>query len=580
MILQNICYPDPEICDVREMYFHRKNRKMIFDGYFNIFSAAKWMEYTVIRDFHLFLQLEGKAIIRIFDQDGLLQEGECEESADIALSLKKTSRCIWFETEMSADGNPAVSGYFYTDQSPVQNVHLAGDICTFRREKYLIHNLHLLQKSLIDNPDCSLYHNFDLFVVDNGQTLKKKEIENDHVFLFPNENSGGSGGFTRGLIEINNAKDRLGLTHMIFMDDDAVLCPESFIRTHALLSYVNEKYAKAAVSGAMLRLNQPYIQHEYGVKWDGTTPYTRYPALDLRVRNNVIRNEALDEADYAAWWYACYPLTETGMDNLPLPLFLHNDDIEYGLRHKNNRFILLNGICVWSPGFENKRSSSLNYYDVRNTMITAALTSEDGLEKRMQKYCWKRILAALLRYRYHDASLVYKGAADFCKGPEYLGTLDPVKLNQEISSMSYKLQPVEDLTDDPAVLKEIDEYQQPENAEEMFAKRNKDHKWFYALTLNGWIFPAHKDRIYPFPMGEWPYALYRKGKVLLFDPDTKKGILGEKSYKGLFQSVGVYIRIARLMHDQYETAVKEYQNKAHWLEDYACWKEYLKLNDK
>ena len=476
--------------------------------------------------------------------------------------------------------NVSVSGYYYTDLPCVHLVHLAGDICTYKREKYLLHNLDLLKRTLIENHACALYHNFDLFVVDNGQTLQKKDVESDHIFLFPNENSGGSGGFTRGLIEINKVKDARGLTHMIFMDDDAVLCPESFIRTHALLSYVNDKYSRAGVSGAMLRLNQPYIQHEYGVKWDGTTPYTRYPALDLRSRMNVIRNEALDDADYAAWWYACYPLSETGMHNLPLPLFLHNDDIEYGLRHKENRFILLNGICVWSPGFEDKRSSNLNYYDVRNTMITAALTSSDGLEKRMQKYCWKRILAALLRYRYKDASLVYKGVEDFCKGPEYLGTLDPVKLNQEVGAMGYQMKPVEELTDDPAVLKEVEDYKQPENAEEMFVRRDKENKWFYALTLNGWIFPAHKDRIYAFPMGVWPYALYRKGKVLLFDPDTKKGILGKKSYQGLFQSVGVYIRIARLMHDQYPAAVNEYRKKASWLEDYACWKEYLKLNDK
>ena len=580
MILQNICFPDSEICDVKEMYYHRQKNRMIFDGYFNMFSLAKWVEYTVIRNFHLALKLSAEAKVLVFDQDGLLQEGICDNQSDIALSFKKTSQCIWFEVEPLKGSTVSVSGYYYTDLDPVHTVHLAGDICTYKREKYLIHNLQLLTKTLIENSQCSLYHNFELFVVDNGQTLHKEDVESDHIFLFSNENSGGSGGFTRGLIEINRAKDRLGLTHMIFMDDDAVLCPESFIRTQAVLSYVNEKYGRAGVSGAMLRLNQPYCQHEYGVKWDGTSPFTRYPALDLRVRSHVIKNEALDEADYAAWWYACYPLSETGLHNLPLPLFLHNDDIEYGLRHKKNRFILLNGICVWSPGFEDKRSSNLNYYDVRNTMITAALTNADGLEKRMQKYCWKRILAALLRYRYKDAQLVYKGVEDFCKGPEYLGTLDPVKLNREIGEMGYQFKPVEELTSDPAVLAEIDSYRQPDNAEEMFVRRDKKNKWFYALTLNGWIFPAHKDRIYPFPMGIWPYELYRKGMVLLFDPDTKKGILGKKSYAGLFQSVGVYIRIARLMHDQYPAAVSAYREKAGWLEDYACWKEYLKLNDK
>ena len=259
MILQNICFPDSEICDVEEMYYHRQKNRMIFDGYFNMFSLAKWVEYTVIRDFHLALKLSTKAKVLIFDQDGLLQEGICDNQSDIALSFKKTSQCIWFAVEPLKGSTVSVSGYYYTDLDPVHTVHLAGDICTYKREKYLIHNLQLLTKTLIENSQCSLYHNFELFVVDNGQTLRKEDVESDHIFLFPNENSGGSGGFTRGLIEINRAKDRLGLTHMIFMDDDAVLCPESFIRTQAVLSYVNEKYGRACVSGAMLRLNQPFL---------------------------------------------------------------------------------------------------------------------------------------------------------------------------------------------------------------------------------------------------------------------------------------------------------------------------------
>ena len=34
---------------------------------------------------------------------------------------------------------------------------------------------------------------------------------------------------------------------------------------------------------------------------------------------------------------------------LPIPAFIHFDDIEYGVRHSDKGVILINGICVWHP---------------------------------------------------------------------------------------------------------------------------------------------------------------------------------------------------------------------------------------
>ena len=581
MILQNILKPDRDTCEVSEMYWHEEGRKFVFDSYFNIFTIHKWLEYTTIRSFNLILNLTGKAEIELFDQDGSLGKRIYDTGTGvrirIPLKFRETSKCLWFSYEPLDQFANIISGWYETEEKPGHNVHLAADICTFKREPYLKHNLNILTEQLINNGKSPVCDKLDIFVIDNGRTLKKEEIETDHIHLFPNMNAGGTGGFTRGLIEINKKKDEMGLTHMIFMDDDAVLCPDSLVRTFGILSYVNKKWEKACVSGAMLRIDMQYSQHEYGSKWDGTDCYSRYPGLDLRIRDNVIRNEEMDEADYAPWWYACYPLTETGMDNLPLPLFIHNDDTEYGLRHKKNGFILLNGICVWSPGFENKRSSMLSYYDVRNIMLTEALYTEDGLLKRMKQYCRKRILANALRYRYNDAKLVLDAVEDFCKGPEYLGTLNPEEKNKEIGQTGYAMKPVEELTSDPVLLKEIHEYVQPENIEEIYNNRNHENKWFYALTLNGWILPANKE-VKAFPMGIWPYSLYRVGKVILFDPDSCKGIYGEKSWKELFRCIGYYFQICKLLKNEYPKARAAYKEKFKWLTSYECWVKYLKVD--
>jgi len=464
MILQNILKPDKEICDEEQMYWHVDGHKFIFDSYFNMLAVNKWLNYTTIRDFTLRLFLKGKVRIELFDQDGSLgyRDFECGDGDEVRISLnyKDTTKCMWFSFEALDNKADFVSGAYITEKSPMHDVHLAADICTFKREPYVKHNIELLKKNLIDNEECPLYKKLDIFVIDNGRTLDKNEIESEFVHLYPNMNAGGTGGFTRGLIEINKCKDKLGLTHMIFMDDDAILCPDSLVRTYALLSYVNDKYAKACIAGGMMRIDMPYSQHEYGSKWDGSDPYSRYPGLDLRVASNVVKNEEMDTADYAPWWYACYPLSETKMDNLPIPIFIHNDDTEYGLRHRENGFMLLNGICVWSPGFENKRASSLSYYDVRNIMLTNALYEEDGLLKTMKKYCWKRILANTLRYRYDDAKLVLLAVEDFLKGPKYLGTLNPEEKNGEVMKMGYSNKPVEELCDDKKVIEEIKSYVQ------------------------------------------------------------------------------------------------------------------------
>ena len=51
-------------------------------------------------------------------------------------------------------------------------------------------------------------------------------------------------------------------THVLLMDDDVRVFPESFRRTHALLSLANERYANAFVEGARLNMEDPNLLFE------------------------------------------------------------------------------------------------------------------------------------------------------------------------------------------------------------------------------------------------------------------------------------------------------------------------------
>ena len=79
---------------------------------------------------------------------------------------------------------------------------------------------------------------------------------------------GGAGGFTRDLIEILEHNDIFQITHILLMDDDIVIEPESLVRTFMLLCLLREEYLDAFIGGAMLRLDRQYIQVEAGAVWD------------------------------------------------------------------------------------------------------------------------------------------------------------------------------------------------------------------------------------------------------------------------------------------------------------------------
>ncbi len=583
MILETLLYPRDMDASRQELYWRKDGKAICFDTYFNMLSIAKWREYTTISRFFLCLEATGKFTVGLFDEDGLLQEYayvlEKPTVISIPVNARPKSRCVWFAFTPRSEDAHLFTGSWQTDEEPLHKVKLACDICTFKREKYVKANIDLLRKELIDNPTSPLYGNLEIFLIDNGHTLAREDIESEHVHLFQNINAGGSGGFARGLIEINLAKEEMGLTHMVFMDDDATLVPDSLVRTHALLSYVSPAWEKSCVSGAMLREDMPYVSHEAGSHWEGMDPWTPHPGLDLRIRDNVLLNETFDTPDYAAWWFACYPLSVATLDNLPLPLFLHNDDTEYGLRNHNG-FMLLNGICVWSPGFENKRASSLSYYDVRNGMIVNALYHEGGNLGMMKKYCQKRILANALRYRYRDAMLVKLAVEDFLKGPRYLMTLDPEEKNRQVMALGYAMKPVEELTDDVLALGEIYGYEPPKKVEDIYDNMHKENKWFYLLTGNGWVFPADKSKPYAYPMGIWPYSLFRKKDVILFDPDTHKGIKGSKDWKQMLACLKAYADIVLMLDKSHAKVMKEYRDSFAYLSGYEGWKEYLKLNDE
>ena len=99
-----------------------------------------------------------------------------------------------------------------------------------------------------------------MFVVDNGRTLPAVELSDELVTVIPNNNVGGAGGFARGMISA--LEDERSFSHVLLMDDDVRMSPESIKRTFNLLSLVSDAYSDAFINGAMLKLSEPDVQYE------------------------------------------------------------------------------------------------------------------------------------------------------------------------------------------------------------------------------------------------------------------------------------------------------------------------------
>lgn len=555
------------------------------DAYLNAFSIGKWCTYCDLREITLHLSLRGSFDVQVFHAYIAPNGKQCRkqigggrvEVADgklvrYGIPMQKQG-IVYFSLKALADGAVCSGAFFEGEAGAAKDITLALNICTYKREKCLMCNLELLRKSFLENKDSVLYGHLQVFITDNGNTLSIKALQDDNVHICHNPNVGGAGGFARGLVEIGKVKQQKNVTHVIFMDDDVEILPEGIIRTYTILRCLRDKYRSAFIAGAMLRLDKRYIQHENGAIWNSGKCHFADRGFDLRRFSNVVLNEMEKGCDYAAWWYCCVPVENVRKDNLPVPVFIHGDDVEYSLRNAKG-IITMNGICVWHPVAVNKRVSSNEYYNLRNMLIVNAGYCPDYGKKRMVKTMAVRLLVSLLRYRYRDMHLIYQALADFCKGPEWLLQVDAPAYHQKIMEMGYKMT---DVSEKLKHCKHINcsNLSEMNGMKDLFKHAVRQKRLcgllWKILSFNGWMLPSGKETE-AFPMGVHPMDLYRTGKVILFDDASMQGIEVERSFRQIAVFLSLYIRSLWLICTKYDVSKADYRAKWKSLQDIEYWR--------
>lgn len=316
----------------------------------------------------------------------------------------------------------------------------------------------------------------------------------------------------------------------------------------------------------MLRLDQQNIQVEAGAAWQAGELASRKCGVDLNTVDGCLYNEIEEHVEFNAWWYCCTPMSVVSEGNLPLPIFIRGDDLEYGLRNMKH-LLLMNGICVWHEPFENKYSSSLEYYILRNLLYDNALHCPGYSKWAFLRRLYGGVVRQLFYYRYQNVELIFRGVNDFFKGADFLKGTDGEKLHQEIMAAGYKAQPVKELP----VPFEYPVYEQSlaEEDKGLGAVLRK-------LTFNGLLLPAKRDGVVSMAQCR-PVNFYRAKRVLQYDVTSGKAFVTEKrigkSLSGLVRLVGMTGKVLF----GFDGAMERFREQAPELMREEAWRKYLGL---
>lgn len=595
MILQNLLFPNAETCSRFKMFYKtgpgttiyleerfcaiRNGATMSTHTYFNSFSIGKWKKYTNIDNLSLRLTVKGDFQVRVRHaykmhnsiKDSIIAEKRISvsEKSDVYVKIPQLSDIgiYYFQLQAFSDEAEYYGGAYETEvnETALQDVKLAIDICTFRREEYVAHNMDILRQQILENRESPMYGKLEVFISDNGKTLDEG-LATDTIHIFPNKNVGGAGGFTRAMIEIKKVSEEKGITHILMMDDDIRLNPDSLLRTFTMLRFIKPKYKGAFIGGHMLKNDTPYIQSEAADHWDIAKHHPVKYNYNLEDMKFLIKNEIEDTVNYFGWWYCCMPISVVTDKNLPLPIFIKRDDIEYGLRN-GKQFITMNGICVWHEPFEYKYSTYLEYYYFRNMCIMNSRHRLSFNQDKLINAIEARVKGFVARFRYRDAELCLLGVQHYLKGIDWLKQQDGEKLNNELMKLGYKKQPLDEL--DCVFTHGV--YEKNMNPKFRIGRKQKLMRKY---TLNGMLLRASKTIVVPAYKSD-SRLYFRVKRAINYEEITNTAFITERSRAAALYILKMYRETVKMIKSDYKRVTTEYRDRFDELINIDFWNKYL-----
>lgn len=405
------------------------NASISFGTYFAAFPAVHWLAKTSVEQVTFCASITGIATIRLCAADEIIGrrvikvfQADGEFTCDVELAEGS-----WLWVEIDAGGVGTI----------VENAEWRADDVTFDRTTVCVttHNrgsdcVSVLERLAADSDVLPLLGR--VYVVDQGQQRVRDTpgfgaaaaALGDRLRLIEQPNLGGSGGFSRGMIESLNED----VAHALLLDDDVILEPESIRR---MLAFATKARGETIVGGQMLSLVDRTLLHSVGERvasdgfWWGPVDPTLAPidlahatietTPGLRVRHDV---------DFNGWWMCLIPLALVRRMGAALPLFIKWDDAEFGLRAAAHGVptVTLPGAAIWHMPWTGK-DDGLDwqaYYQLRNRIVTALVHSPSSRGGGVLSSSFAQDVNHILCFQYGSAAARRTALRDVLGGPGHL----------------------------------------------------------------------------------------------------------------------------------------------------------------
>ena len=543
----------------KNSFFIDKNGTISFDTYYNGLSTVLWKEHCGLDEISFRLTGEGKVRVRLMvvveeyvryelNDEIFTLSSDGINSSKISLKNLNLRGIIYPVITALSDAVTVTSGDWITETNPKRDVKLGISITHFDRKNYVLPSIERIKKNLLDLPEYKEKVSFT--VVDNSQNITKDEALGCEIL--PNENTGGSGGFMRGLLHYMDKGD---CTHVLFMDDDASCEIESIKRTYAILQHAIKD--NAAVSGALFYENRPNLLIEKGARFERfCIPFfNNWNMADI---NSVIKCETLvNNPNYGGWWFFAFPINK--VETFTFPFFVRGDDVFFGLHNKFS-IITTNGVACYGEDFAKKVSPMTCYFDTRNNVINSLITKASALP--VIKTYIRMYMGKLFAHQYGSVNCIRLALKHiFSDNKFWLENYDMKSIRpiiNEISS-SEKMLPIDLSTLD---LNFVGDHER------------KSRRLLRIMTLNGFLLPKKDAIVYQEKSSVASLrCIFRFSKVVYFNRSNSTGYIAKADNRLFFNGLIDLIKDCYTISSSFKKKHIEYNNDINKLASKDFWEK-------
>lgn len=449
---------------------------------------------------------------------------------------------------------------FGTFDSPRNKINISYVVCTYNRKQY-INNIYNIFTSTYQRDD-----NINLVIIDNYGDCDL--TQNHFIHIYKNANTGGSGGFTRGIYEscFGELRDS-GFTHICLMDDDIDISEETILRNQAIFKFIKDK---RQVGFALYAIDEKYSSHKkiqaLGFRFNSDCNPT-----DIAIaRNTSIYSlekiiDISDNCQITGWWWHCFAVEDVKKIGLPYPFFIKMDDVEYCLRLENAgvKLSIPKNSYVYHERHDKKYKASTFYFRIKNRMI---LLSQLGIINfnNLLPFLTKTINGALNLRKYELAEAILVAIDDYLKGPEW-NIVNYNIINSKINNLN-KFEKND--TIDISGFINGHTFKEPSN---ILAK------FIYMITYNGHFIPGKKN-LKINTREKFKVRAVRNAKKVAYMYDNEIGYIVTRNNAKLIKLLFLKYTKCLLLAIKSKTIAEEYKKSKFQFISVDFWEKFLKDN--